>query len=163
MRVVDKYLSKIFDLNFVLSGIINGLIAATGSLLIVSFIFFILSALAIDFNFSITSYDASLDVALGLIIFAPLIETFLLSFLVKFLMRYNLSVNKISLLSALIFGLLHSLQSPVRFFGTVWSFFIFSRCILFWWEESFKKALFATFLPHAILNLIVFSAISLNL
>lgn len=54
--------------------------------------------------------------------------------------------------SALAWGGLHAWFHPLWFFGTVWSFYVFSLGYLAWRPVSYKHALGAAAVPHALVN-----------
>jgi hypothetical protein len=58
----------------------------------------------------------------------------------------------LALLSALAWGGAHAWFHPLWFFGTVWSFYVFSRGWLAWQPVSYKHAFGAAALPHALVN-----------
>lgn len=97
----------------------------------------------------------------GLVVFAPLVETMLLAGLVTGLAALIRSWLIVAVLSALIWGGLHALLHPFWFFGTVWSFFLYSCGYLRWREHSHGRAFVAAALPHALVNAAVFGLLAL--
>ena len=59
---------------------------------------------------------------LGSVLFAPVIETLLLALVLSIVRRAVLVAS----ISAIAFGVLHGMFGLLWFFGTVWSFFVFS-------------------------------------
>jgi len=90
-----------------------------------------------------------------LIIATPLLETLILAGVLVFLSKGFSNIFYPALISAILWGLLHSLKAFPAFFGTAWSFFIFSYAFLVWRSVSFKKAFIASAVPHALINLTV--------
>ncbi len=89
----------------------------------------------------------------GTVIFSPVIETFVLAALLNLLLRCRLRQITMAAISGVVWGLLHALMGPLWFFGTAWSFFIFSCAYLGWREQGFRRAYLAAAIPHALVNL----------
>ena len=83
---------------------------------------------------------------------APLIETVVLGLLLRLLEFATRNRQVLALLSALAWGGAHAWFHPLWFFGTVWSFYVFSRGWLAWRPVSYKHAFGAAALPHALVN-----------
>jgi hypothetical protein len=83
---------------------------------------------------------------------APLIETLVLAAGLHALSIVTRHRALIATLSALAWGALHASFHPMWFFGTVWSFYVFSRAYLAWRAVSYKHALGAAAVPHALVN-----------
>jgi hypothetical protein len=83
---------------------------------------------------------------------APLIETLVLGLLLRLLAFATRRRQVLAVLSALAWGGAHALFHPLWFFGTVWSFYVFSRGWLAWQPVSYKHAFAAAALPHALVN-----------
>lgn len=98
----------------------------------------------------------------GAVIFAPVTETLVLAWTVTLARRANISMTKISVASAIAWGLLHALQSWVKFFPAAWGFFVFTTAYQVWREVSFKRAFFAALLPHALGNSFVMVIVFAN-
>jgi hypothetical protein len=87
------------------------------------------------------------------VIFAPIVETFVLIGGIKLLEIISSRPVVLAMLSALVWGLLHGSFATLWFFGTVWSFFVFSSAYLAWRSRSFKAGFIAASMPHALVNL----------
>lgn len=83
---------------------------------------------------------------------APLVETLVLSAVLEGLRRLTRRVEVAAVASAFAWGAAHAWFHPLWFFGTVWSFYVFSRGYLAWRPVSYKHALGAAALPHALVN-----------
>jgi hypothetical protein len=111
--------------------------------------------------------DAAPDVSIttlelfGLAVFSPLIETVMLALTITVLAQFFHSRLSLALVAALVWAGLHSIVSPFWFFGTVWSFFVFSWCYLMWRPRSLWHALAAAAIPHALVNISVFAVVAL--
>jgi hypothetical protein len=86
------------------------------------------------------------------IVVAPLVETLLLALGVRLIGLVTRHREAIAISSALAWGALHACFHPMWFFGTVWSFYVFSRGYLAWRPISYKHALGAAAIPHALVN-----------
>lgn len=83
---------------------------------------------------------------------APLIETVVLGLFLWVLQFATRRRQLLAVLSALAWGGAHASFHPLWFFGTVWSFYVFSRAWLAWQPVSYKHAFGAAALPHALVN-----------
>lgn len=90
--------------------------------------------------------------ALIALVAAPLVETLVLSAMLEGLRRLTPRVEVAAIASALAWGAAHAWFHPLWFFGTVWSFYVFSRGYLAWRPVSYKHAFGAAALPHALVN-----------
>jgi hypothetical protein len=93
--------------------------------------------------------------ALGAVVLAPLVETLALAALLHLLGLGFKPWPVVAAISAALWGVLHGVVAAGWFFGTVWSFFVFSAAYLAWRRNSFRDAFLAAALPHAFLNSIV--------
>jgi hypothetical protein len=83
---------------------------------------------------------------------APVIETLVLGGVLRLLEFATRRRQVLALVSALAWGGAHAWFHPLWFFGTVWSFYVFSRAWLAWRPVSYKHAFAAAALPHALVN-----------
>jgi len=83
---------------------------------------------------------------------APVIETLLLALGIRLISVFTKHREAIAIVSALAWGALHASFYPLWFFGTAWSFYVFSRGYLAWRPVSVKHALGAAAVPHALVN-----------
>ena len=95
---------------------------------------------------------ASWREAFGLIVFAPILETLLLAAMLRVLSAATNRKLFIATTSAVLWGCLHGAFGLLWFFGTVWSFFIFSCAYIAWRKVSFRHAFMAAAVPHALVN-----------
>lgn len=107
------------------------------------------------------SRSATAGEVLGAVAFAPVVETYLLAFVLLVLLKLGCGRPFAAIVSALLWGALHATLGPLWFFGTVWSFFVFSCAFLGWRERSFKQAFAAAAVPHALINLVVMVTVAL--
>ena len=89
------------------------------------------------------------------VVFAPLVETLMLASMLA-LMPCRWGIVTKAIIAAVIWGGLHALAAPFWFFGTVFSFFVFSCGYLVWRQKSFGCGFTAAALPHALINLSAF-------
>jgi len=107
-----------------------------------------------NFNISLLNF-------IGIVLLAPIVETFLLSGLLAALSPLKWPVPAVATLAGLVWGAAHGLVAPFWFFGTVFGFFVFSCSYLTWKQRSYWYGFTAAALPHAMQNLLVFSVIGL--
>jgi hypothetical protein len=86
------------------------------------------------------------------VLVAPVIETLVLALGVRLIGTLTKHREAIAITSALCWGALHASFYPMWFFGTAWSFYVFSRGYLAWQPVSYKHALGAAAVPHALVN-----------
>jgi hypothetical protein len=96
-----------------------------------------------------------------IIVATPAVETLLLALILLILGRVISSHRILAAVSALIWGALHGSLAPLWFVGTAWSFFVFSAGWLAWRGRSWGHAFLAASVPHAFINLLAMSAMSL--
>jgi membrane protease YdiL (CAAX protease family) len=97
--------------------------------------------------------STTLAAVLGTVVFAPVVETLALAALLRLLSSLSENATLVAAASAVVWGCLHALFGALWFFGTVWSFFVFSCAYLAWRKASFRQALVAACVPHALVNL----------
>ena len=85
-------------------------------------------------------------------LFAPLVETAVLGLMLRALEFTSWNRQWLAIVSALGWAGAHAWFHPLWFFGTVWSFYVFSRGWLAWRPVSYKHAFGAAALPHALVN-----------
>ncbi|NKI68296.1 hypothetical protein GN109_02585 [Collimonas pratensis] len=90
--------------------------------------------------------------AFGSIVFAPIAETFILAYMLTVLSSSSLRRIWVVVMAAICWGCFHAISGRLWFFGTVWSFFVFSCAYLVWRQVSFRKAFLAAALPHVLIN-----------
>jgi len=111
---------------------------------------------------SMVTDTSVIGLVFGSVIFSPIVETFLLAGLLKVLSKASSRSAFIAAYAAIIWGGLHGLFGILWFFGTVWSFFVFSCSFISWRKLSFKQAFIAAAAPHALVNFIVVLVIVLS-
>jgi hypothetical protein len=99
-----------------------------------------------------TRDDLSLRSAFGAVVLAPVIETCLLALGLRLLSKFVDRPIFAATISAVMWGLLHGLFGTLWFFGTAWSFFVFSCGFIAWRSQSFKAGFIAAAVPHALVN-----------
>lgn len=97
--------------------------------------------------------EVSVSTFLGVVIFAPIVETLVLIGGIKILGSISSRHAAVAMMSALAWGFFHGIFGALWFFGTVWSFFVFSCAYLAWRSQSFKAGFIAASVPHALINL----------
>jgi hypothetical protein len=120
-------------------------------------VFFGLRLVGIDpMSFPPPPVRVSISGFVGAVVFSPVFETLLLAFVINILSNWIKPKLPVAGASALLWGAIHGLYAPIWFFGTFWSFFVFSCAFLAWKERSFGAAFVAAALPHALVNLTIF-------
>lgn len=89
------------------------------------------------------------------VIVGPLIETLLLGGMLRLLRKRVESPIRLAAVAAVCWGVLHGLAAPMWFFGSAWSFFVFSAGYLSWQKRSWAASITAAGVPHALVNLTV--------
>ena len=97
--------------------------------------------------------EVSVSNFLGVVIFAPSVETLILIGGIKVLESISSRPVVVAMMSALVWGLFHGSFGALWFFGTVWSFFVFSCAYLAWRCRSFQAGFIAASVPHVLVNL----------
>ncbi len=93
---------------------------------------------------------------LFLVIIGPVIETLLMIPILKFIQMLKFEVLMTSVISALVWGVLHTLNNVLNGFGVLFLFFILSISYLTWRKKSFRAAFLVTLGIHALNNAVVF-------
>jgi hypothetical protein len=83
---------------------------------------------------------------------SPIIETLVLGAVLRLVEFATQRRQWLAVISALAWGGAHAWFHPLWFFGTVWSFYVFSRGWLAWRPVSYKHAFGAAAVPHALVN-----------
>lgn len=89
------------------------------------------------------------------VLLAPLVETLILAVGMWLLTGRVKRNGWAALISAVIWGVAHGLNHWLRFFGVVWSFFVFSCGWLAWSRISLWRGFVAAAVPHFLINLTV--------
>ena len=120
----------------------------------------ILRALVVDpDHFQAPQIHATVLDAFGAVVFSPITETLLLAGGLSILSNFSKRKLPLAVASAIGWGCLHALFGALWFFGTVWSFFVFSFAYLTWRECGFARAFTVAAVPHALVNLTVVIAV----
>ena len=126
-------------------------------------VLFLFSAAGVDTSsIQPPSRSATAGEVFGSVIFAPVVETYLLALILRGLLKATTRPLLAATASAVVWGAFHGLFAPLWFFGSVWSFFVFSCAFIGWQERSFKQAYIAAAVPHALINLTVIATVALE-
>jgi hypothetical protein len=106
--------------------------------------------------------EATVSTFFGAVIFAPIVETFLLAVGIQVIKSFSSNVVRIGLASAGVWGCLHALFGFMWFFGVVWSFFVWSCGYMAWQSVSKRHAFIAAAIPHAAVNALAMLALFLG-
>ncbi len=100
---------------------------------------------------------------LSFAIISPIIETLLMSFIFFILSFFTKSKLTLTIVSTIIWAILHSLLSPAWGLIIGWPFFVFSCAYLTWRTKSWGKAIWVTACIHMLQNLLPSIAILFSL
>lgn len=140
--------------------LLAGAAAFFGAIVLAGSVFIVSKALHLDFMLEGTVDSYSGWENFGAIVFAPILETFLLAGMLKLLLSWELSPLRACVTSAVLWGVMHGVKAPVAIFGPTWGFMIFGAGYLLWRPVSFRHAFAAAAVPHAISNTIAVLTIS---
>jgi len=156
VRIFQKALLAQPDGYFLRRSLINYILAFGGSIILICIVY-VLAILAGIPAEALETPGVKINIRdfLSAVIFAPLAETLILAGMLVLMPRRCGIVPK-AVIAALIWGGLHAIAAPFWFFGTVFSFFVFSCGYLVWRQKSFACGFTAATLPHALINLSVF-------
>jgi hypothetical protein len=91
-----------------------------------------------------------------IVIGAPLLETLIMWPVIALIRIFTKVTWQVALVSALFWGFLHWLQSPLQGVVTTWSFFVMSVCFIVWRRHSLGKSYLYTACVHGMNNLVAF-------
>jgi hypothetical protein len=130
---------------------------ALGIGLTISFIleFFVPNAESPDFEIGLSSFI--------LIVFvAPILETFLMIPIISLIKKVTPDILYVSIVSALIWAIMHSLQVPLWGIGVFALFFLMSMAYQHWDAHSRGHALLVVMIIHALNNASLFTLVALE-
>lgn len=133
--------------------VIAGAAAFTGAVVMVGAVYLVSKALGLDFMLRDPgpTYRGLVDM-FGILVFAPVVETFVLAGFLKLLLSWDLSPVRACVISAVGWGLMHGVNTPMAVFGPTWGFLLFGAGYLLWRPVSFRHAFAAAAVPHALNN-----------
>ncbi len=131
-------------------------IALIPSVAIYAGVYLLLSALGTEVSGMLPPARSSgIGEFVGTVVLAPIAETAVLALLVRGLLALTDRHFLIATVSGLLWGALHATLGLLWFFGTAWSFFVFSSAYLGWRKQSLHEAFAAAAIPHMLVNLCV--------
>ncbi|MDM0028118.1 hypothetical protein [Variovorax saccharolyticus] len=89
------------------------------------------------------------------VLIGPILETIVLAVGIWILRWFVKRPTHLAGVSAVLWGIMHGLDGPIRAFGTGWSFFVFSAAYISWRQQSRIRAYLAALIPHSLANLCV--------
>ncbi|MDC8831357.1 hypothetical protein [Alteromonas gilva] len=92
----------------------------------------------------------------SVVIFAPVVETLLLWLGISIIKKFTASIWKATLISALLWAIIHSIGTFTHGFAIFWSFVVFSFVFISWLEKSRNLALGMCMATHMGQNFLVF-------
>ncbi len=129
-------------------GVIAGALTTIVSLTLLYTLTFLFPAL-LDYA---PELGINLKTVLLVVVFAPVIESVVVTFFLYLLAKIHHNVFFLTISSGILWGILHGLDESVRFFGTFFSFIIFSASYLLWRKRSYWFGLAAASIPHMVVN-----------
>lgn len=109
--------------------------------------------LIVPMSSSVNFGKLTIGLILSLVLLAPLLETLIMWPVISGIQRIGVKRPiVVAAISALVWAVFHSLQTPVWGLTVGWSFFIFSLCFVSWKTVSNMKAYLMTFSIHAMQN-----------
>lgn len=96
-----------------------------------------------------------------LVLMGPIVETMVLAAGIWILQRFLKRPMRVAVVSAVLWGVAHGLDGPIRALGTGWSFFVFSAAYISWRQHSRTSAYLAAGIPHSLANLCVLLTLGL--
>lgn len=122
----------------------------------------VLPSLAVSFLLSAGTHSGpspafrgpAMMVVFGVLVLSPWIETLLMWPILWLLQKFMQSSVAVAATSAVVWGILHSLASPLWGIVVAWPFFVFSFCFLEWRRKSIGSAVLATGLTHTCQNIL---------
>lgn len=127
-------------------------VALFGSLILIGFFLLWNNAFSVFPSMAMFPEQPTIATIFGNLVFAPIVETALMIALLEFLVRVRLSKLASVGLSALLWGFLHGTLAPMRFAGSIWSFFVFGYSYFLWSRRDRKSGFWAASLSHIIVN-----------
>ena len=143
---------KFCQLGFKTYCLLAAAIALFGSLILIGFFLLWNNAFSVFPSMAMFPEQPTIATIFGNLVFAPIVETALMIALLELLVRVRLSKLASIGLSALLWGFLHGTLSPMRFAGSIWSFFVFGYSYFLWSRRDRKSGFWAASLPHTIVN-----------
>lgn len=138
-------------------------VALLPSLALVSLVYGLLQLLGIDSStFEPPPRRLTMGQVLSAVVFAPLVETLVLGGGLWLLSRLSHRPLFVAAASSVLWGCLHGASGLIWFFGTFWSFYVFSCSYLAWRPSSWWRAYAVAAAPHALINLTAMGLLSLQ-
>ena len=95
-----------------------------------------------------------------LVVLGPILETLMMVPVLWLLRRMFSSRLTVAILSAVLWAVLHALQSPAQGVSALWGFFVLSSAFLGWRQRSLLAAFWVTCALHALNNLTVWTLLA---
>lgn len=139
-----------------------GLVSLTASMTLVWMASTVLGLLQVEIEDRFQNESIGLSDLIGYVVVAPFFETIFLVLLLNGVRKRIQDIKIISFSVAIVVAALHGLVSPIAFFGTIISFYIFSYNSLSWLEDTQWLGVVAAYIPHLVVNSIAFLALWLQ-
>jgi len=96
--------------------------------------------------------ELSLAFFMKVVIAAPIIETLIMIPIISIISKFTNNINYVSLISAIVWGIIHSLGYPLHGIGIFYSFYLMSMAYQYWDLHSRGHALLVVMTIHALFN-----------
>lgn len=139
-------------------GLLMAVVATPIALAVAELSMAVLSVLHIDptpFQRHLFKSNTIFNTVLIVALLVPALKTLLIAGTMALVKRRESRMPKIALVSAIVWGALHGMSSPLSFLPTTLLFFGFTYGYLLWRQKSFKLAYLAAFIPHVLNNSLV--------
>ncbi|ARD46389.1 CPBP family glutamic-type intramembrane protease [Colwellia sp. PAMC 21821] len=103
-------------------------------------------------NAAVPDFELGTEVFVGAVLISPILETILMIPVIYLLRKTTTNIVVVSILSALIWGGVHSMQVPLWGVGVFTLFFMMSMAYQYWDAHSRGHALFVVTIIHALNN-----------
>ncbi|WP_448569755.1 CPBP family glutamic-type intramembrane protease [Thalassotalea ganghwensis] len=103
-------------------------------------------------NADTPDFEIGIDLFIGAVFFGPVLETILMIPIIYLIRKMTSNILYISIISAFIWGVIHSLQAPLWGIGVFTLFFLMSMSYQYWDKYSRGHALLVVMSIHALNN-----------
>lgn len=98
---------------------------------------------------------------LGVVFFAPIVETLILSIFIKIASLFSNDKIVVCCIAAVVAAIFHGMNGAYVFFGPMILFFSFSYSFILWRAHSYRYAYISACVPHVLNNLFSFLLVGL--
>ncbi|MEH6384269.1 MAG: CPBP family intramembrane glutamic endopeptidase [Colwellia sp.] len=103
-------------------------------------------------NAEVPDFELGIELIVGAVFIGPILETLLMIPVIYLIRKMTSNIVYVSIISALIWGAVHSLQVPLWGIGVFTLFFLMSMAYQYWDTHSRGHALLVVMMIHALNN-----------